>query len=348
MLLSAHLESIDYFNRNDSMAKKNKKKSQAGRSSQVVAALASLSETKDSQAGGSKEKSLAVSVDGGVAASSKEGKKAGAKKKNLAPRSEEGGSKEKSLAVKDDGEVNEHAKLIARINELKNENRVLKNAYFPREDEDEPSESSLDISNRSSLSTSNRWAARLSGQSQAAAEDQEKRLKQELESEKMKIKSVLQQLEDSEASVAKMQEEINRLKKMNAVQTQSIRTLEKSIKSGSDNAEARTVSKLEDELQRGSALLANLYFTQSNRQSLAQRASTIESTNMKEMLASLAEENLDEDPSENIEEEAEAFDQSAFVEKAMQKKQSLWWENLDGIFKYSQYIGDNGDLAEAE
>jgi hypothetical protein len=81
----------------------------------------------------------------------------------------------------------------------------------------------------------------------------------------------------------------------------------------------------EDDLERGAALLANLYFTHKNMKTLEEKSSQIDLSTGEDM--STCPGPVDE--------------QAKLLRAVMDKKKAKWWKSLDGIFEYSNYVDDN-------
>jgi hypothetical protein len=109
---------------------------------------------------------------------------------------------------------------------------------------------------------------------------------------------------------------------MNSNQMKTIRELEDSRRPD-DSPEAQAMAKREDELEQGTALLANIYFTKTNMETLSRRGSRI---------CHITGHEIDDPP----EEQANA--QFELLQEAVKRKQASWWKSLDGIFEYTNYI----------
>ena len=109
---------------------------------------------------------------------------------------------------------------------------------------------------------------------------------------------------------------------MNKNQLKTIKSLEQTMDFDSPEAEER--AKREDDLEKGAALLANLYFTKKNIQDLERRASSVNfSTGQDFSDDEIGKRNSDI--------------QADFLKEVIDKKQQKWWKSLDGIFSYSSY-----------
>lgn len=117
-----------------------------------------------------------------------------------------------------------------------------------------------------------------------------------------------------------------KLSKLNQNQKIIIRSLEGKV--DTDNEEVRRRSRREDELERGAALLANLYFTQKNMENLAEQSTKIDLVSGRDL----------EDSGNGV------GDQALLLKEVMERKQKKWWGSLDGIFAYSNYVEE--DLME--
>jgi hypothetical protein len=89
-----------------------------------------------------------------------------------------------------------------------------------------------------------------------------------------------------------------------------------------DNPEVQKLATREDELEKGAALLANIYNTKNNMRTLEKQSSSIDFS------------------TGNDYENGESNQQADFLKEVMAKKQKKWWKTLDGIFSYSDYIED--------
>jgi DNA repair exonuclease SbcCD ATPase subunit len=117
--------------------------------------------------------------------------------------------------------------------------------------------------------------------------------------------------------------EKEKLAKLNQNQKKIIRSLEGAT--GKDNDETRKNSQREDDLERGAALLANIYFTQKN-------------------MGGLTEQNANmslRDLGVNSEDSTGGDQQALLLKDVMEQKQKKWWGSLDGIFSSSNHAEED-------
>ena len=123
-------------------------------------------------------------------------------------------------------------------------------------------------------------------------------------------------------AIHRLQKEKLELERMNLNQQNTIRKLE-TDRSPDGSDEAKAIAKREDELERGTALLANIYFTKKNMNTLSKRGLRIN-----HRTGAVVEDPPEEDSNE----------QWDMLQSHMEKKQKNWWQKVDKIFKYSDYL----------
>jgi hypothetical protein len=186
----------------------------------------------------------------------------------------------------------EHSNLLADIDAGKNKSRKLETAKASEQSKIAEMETEID-----QLKERNRKLT-VMGTVMGTPSAPETDLKQAIET--------LQHEKDALAAEKEM------LSKLNQNQKKVIRSLEGAV--DKDNEEVRRISQREDDLERGAALLANIYFTQKNMGDLAEQSTG---------------------------EESHAGDQALLLKEVMERKQKKWWGSLDGIFAYSNYAEDD-------
>jgi chromosome segregation ATPase len=143
------------------------------------------------------------------------------------------------------------------------------------------------------------------------------------------LNQAIETLENEKQTLAGVEE---RLSKQNEIQKEAIRALENAVKGGGEGGGGDLEMKgLSDDFEKSAALLANLYYASKNIETLAEQSS-----------------NLDPYSAGAACGEGEDIDPADFVREMMSKKQAMWWQSLDGIFRYSEYIDEELDRQEDE
>jgi hypothetical protein len=116
-------------------------------------------------------------------------------------------------------------------------------------------------------------------------------------------------------AIEALEREKKNLAKQNTNQKKAIQALEGSV--SKDDGAAIEQARKEDDLERATALLANLYFTKKNSAIIEKVASDIALP---------------------VNDENKGATQSELVESMMQKKQARWWKTLDGFMGTTGYV----------
>jgi hypothetical protein len=130
--------------------------------------------------------------------------------------------------------------------------------------------------------------------------------------------SLAQAIETLERERESLMTEKTKLSTLNQNQKRVIRSLEGTMDWDSD--EARKRAQREDDMEKGAALLANLYFTKKNVELLERQGSNVDFAT-----------GLDTDT-------PQGGQQAELLKQVMERKQQKWWKSLDGIFSYSNYV----------
>ena len=119
-----------------------------------------------------------------------------------------------------------------------------------------------------------------------------------------------------------LESERTKLNLMNSNQRKTIQELESAM-TPDESEIAKRIIEREEELEKGTALLANLYYTNKNSRLLLKRG-----TRMNHQTGGQLPEPNEEDANEQYD----------MLQDAIKKKQSKWWKSLDRIFFFSTYI----------
>lgn len=140
-------------------------------------------------------------------------------------------------------------------------------------------------------------------------------------SPEMSLNQAIETLQREKDALAAEKE---KLSKLNQNQKKVIRSLEGTV--DTDNEEVRKRLQREDDLERGAALLANLYFTQKNMESLVEQSANIDLMSGRDLSGDAV---------------SGADQQALLLKDVMERKQKKWWGSLDGIFSHTNYVDED-------